>query len=309
MGPESNANVTSGLGANLDGEENYVILEATGKGNVAGYFLNIDNVAHTWYGEGDDMIFIDGEKWPPSFHGTGSEEIFGGGACPNIPYTGPYTGYLRVENPDYYGETSSYRFYVADPIRFSKSIRMTIEHGHANNFANHYSSTVFWYQSEPHAPFPKLPGLRERLPRRLVPASRDLQEGATVLDVDVDGASRSGTWFRFHGRSCFNISGLWTEPGDGDATYRWRFSGLKPGNYAVSVWIPADPNKDHATNARYTVHSKGRRHEATTDQSNGFESWHTLGTFPLGAKGFIELDNRADNRVVADALLLAPAEE
>ena len=195
MGPESNVNVCSGLGVNLDGAENYVILDAQGRGNVAGYFLNIDNVSHTWYGEGDDMIFIDGETWPPSFHGTGTEEIFGGGACPNIPYAGPYTGYLRVENADYHGETTSYRFYVADPIRFQKSIRMTIEHGHANNFANNYSSTVFWYQTEPHAAFPALPSLRERLLRRLAVAAKELKAGQVVLDVIDHGAVQSAQQF------------------------------------------------------------------------------------------------------------------
>jgi len=309
MGPESNVNICSGLGSNLDGAGNYVILEAQGKGNVAGYFLNVDNVTHTWYGEGDDMIFIDGETWPPSFHGTGTEEIFGGGACPNTPYTGPYTGYLRVENADYYGETTSYRFYVADPIRFQKSIRMTIEHGHANNFANNYSSTVFWYQTEPHAAFPRLPGLRERLPRRLSSASRDVPNDGGVLAVDVQGGIQSGEWFTFYSRSCFNISGFWTEPGDGSAAYRWGFSGLEPGNYVVSVWIPADPNSDHATNAPYTVHAGGRQYEATMDQSKDVETWRPLGTFPLDAEGFIDLTNLADNRVVADAVLLVPKEK
>jgi hypothetical protein len=58
-----------------------------------------------------------------------------------------------------------YRFFVTDPIRFQKSIRVTIEHGHANNFANDYCSTAFWYQSEPHGAFPALPAAGERLPR------------------------------------------------------------------------------------------------------------------------------------------------
>jgi len=166
-------NVTIHDGINLDGKENYVILEAEGRGNVVGYFLNVDNVAagrygeddDTWYGEGDDMIFIDGEKWPPSLHGTGSEEIFGGGACPNIEYAGPYTGYHVIGNRDYVGKVSMYRFFVTDPIRFKKSIRVTIEHGHANNMANDYSSCAFWYQTEPHAPFPPLPPAVDRRPR------------------------------------------------------------------------------------------------------------------------------------------------
>ena len=111
------------------------------------------------------MIFIDGEGWPPSFHGTGSEEIFGGGACPTAEYAGPYTGFHLIGNLDYSGKISMYRFYVNDPVRFRKSIRMTIEHGHANNFGNDYSSTAFWYQAEPHKPFGTLPAALARRPR------------------------------------------------------------------------------------------------------------------------------------------------
>jgi len=165
VGAPDNINVCSGAGLNVDGAENYVILEAAGKGNYVGHFLNVDNFAHTWYGEGDDMIFIDGESWPPSFHGTGSEEVFGGGACPNIEYTGPYTGYTHIASKDYFRTSSMYRFYVTDPIRFQESIRVTIEHGHNNNFANDYSSVAFWYQAEPHVPFKNLPTYDYRLCR------------------------------------------------------------------------------------------------------------------------------------------------
>ena len=167
-------NVTIHEGKNTDGKENYVILDAEGQGNLAGYFLNVDNIAGGWYGEGDDMIFIDGEPWPPSFHGTGTEEIFGGGACPDTEYAGPYTGFYLVGNRDFGGKVGMYRFFVTDPIRFQKSIRVTIEHGHANNFANDYSSTAFWYQAEPHKAFPALPAASERLPR----AGTDVHDAA-----------------------------------------------------------------------------------------------------------------------------------
>ena len=154
-------------GTNQDGEANYVILTAEGQGNLAGYLLNVDNVTGGWWGEGDDMIFIDGERWPPSFHGTGTEEIFGGGAGPSVEYTGPYTGFQLIENRDqetYLGKNSMYRFFVHDPIRFRQSLRVTIEHGHANNLRNDYSSVAYWYQREPHAPFPALPAREERQP-------------------------------------------------------------------------------------------------------------------------------------------------
>jgi len=152
-------------GVNLTGDDNYVILEAEGTGNYVGFFLNVDNICGGWYGEGDDMIFVDGEKFPPSYHGTGSEEIFGGGACPNYAYFGPYTGFHIVSNRDWAGKQSMYRFHVLDPVCFKKSIRVTLEHGHANDLANDYSSTAFWYQREPHAAFPPLLPMKERLPR------------------------------------------------------------------------------------------------------------------------------------------------
>jgi hypothetical protein len=58
-----------------------------------------------------------------------------------------------------------FRWYLRDPIRFDKSIRWTIEHGHANNYENDYSSLAYWYQLEPHAPFPALPAAADRMPR------------------------------------------------------------------------------------------------------------------------------------------------
>lgn len=154
-----------GGGANLSGNANYVILEAEGKGNLAGFVLGVDNVAGSWWGEGDDMMFIDGEQWPPSLHGTGTEEIFGGGACPNREYAGPYTGFHLISDPLWAGKNGMYRFFINDPIRFQRSIRVTLEHGHNNDLANDYSSVAYWYQNEPHRCFPPLLPVNQRLPR------------------------------------------------------------------------------------------------------------------------------------------------
>ncbi|MBX7257882.1 MAG: DUF2961 domain-containing protein [Candidatus Hydrogenedentes bacterium] len=152
---------------NASGGDNYVILEAEGQGHIAGLHLQVDNVAGGWYGEGDDMVFIDGEPWPPSIHGTGTEEVFGGGACPSHEYAGLYTGFHLVENlggETFKGKNAMFRWYLHDPIRFKKSVRMTIEHGHANDFENDYASVAYWYQREPHAAFPAMPPLELRRP-------------------------------------------------------------------------------------------------------------------------------------------------
>ncbi len=164
-------NAQSWNGANIGGADNYVALHAEGRGQMVGLHLQVDNLGGGWYGEGDDMVFIDaidgaqGGQWPPACHGTGTEEIFGGGAGPNHPYGGPYTGFHMVESPDYAGKSAMYRWYLTDPIRFERFITWTIEHGHDDNFANDYTSVAYWYQAEPHAPFPPLPEAAGRLPR------------------------------------------------------------------------------------------------------------------------------------------------
>ena len=173
---------------NLSDAENYLILDAEGAGHYVGCVLSVDNIdplpvirklgsqeqvikEYTWWGEGDDMIFIDGEPWPPSLHGTGSEDylchawdmhpkayLYAGAS---IPETDP-------KHPDR-RQCTSYRFHVEDPILFTQSIRVSIEHGHANLQQNDYSSVAYWYQTEPHKPLPPLPPVAERIPRNMRP--------------------------------------------------------------------------------------------------------------------------------------------
>jgi len=176
-------------GANLDGKENYTILDAEGSGQLAGIVLNVDNIAGNWWGEGDDMVFIDGEAWPPSIHGTGTEEIFGGGACPGREYSTPYCGFHQITNSNWYRQNSGYRWFVADPIRFKKSIRYTLEHGHANNFENDYSSVAYWYQKEPHKKFTILPA-KDRLP--ILHSDGEKEVVAKQLEVINGLYARSG---------------------------------------------------------------------------------------------------------------------
>lgn len=80
---------------NTTGIDNYVLLEAEGKGKYVGCNLNIDVFtpqANEWYGEGDDMFYIDGEPWPPSLHGTGTENYFSTAFGPAEEYHVPYSG-------------------------------------------------------------------------------------------------------------------------------------------------------------------------------------------------------------------------
>jgi hypothetical protein len=153
-------------GTNVDGQENYVILDAEGTGHYVGCVLNVlslrDTVEEDWYGEGDDMIFIDGEKFPPTLHGTGTEDYFNTAWCPTQTYSAPYHGVTLPGGANWSGPVSLYRFHVEDPIMFETSIRVTIEHGHANKRSDDVSSTAYWYQTLPHKPLSLLP-VHERL--------------------------------------------------------------------------------------------------------------------------------------------------
>lgn len=156
---------------NLSDEGNYVILEAEGDGIYVGCNLNVDVFepqANDWYGEGDDMIVIDGEPWPPRLHGTGTEDYINTAFGPSTEFSAPYHGitvYSGTPEWPFSGKNSMYRFHIEDPIRFRKSIRVSIEHGEANALSNDMSSTAYWYQLEPHRPFPPLPDVEHRLPR------------------------------------------------------------------------------------------------------------------------------------------------
>ncbi|RKT86674.1 Protein of unknown function [Saccharopolyspora antimicrobica] len=157
-------------GTNIGGEGNYVILEAEGRGHYVGTVLNVHNLRHTsewnWYGEGDDMFFIDGEAWPPRLHGTGTEDYFNTAWCPTQQYQAPYHGLTMAGGRNWSGQVSYYRFHVEDPVVFDESIRVTIEHGHANKRSDDVSSVAYWYQTLPALPVTLAP-VEDRIPRPL----------------------------------------------------------------------------------------------------------------------------------------------
>lgn len=149
-------------------EGNYVLLDAVGSGQYVGCNINIHNLEPSatwdWFGEGDDMIFIDGETWPPRLHGTALEDYLGLAWCPTQEYCAPYQGCSLAGNEMYKGKTTYYRFHIQDPIMFDKSIKVTLEHGHANLRSDDWSSTAYWYQTEPHKAFPEILPVEKRLP-------------------------------------------------------------------------------------------------------------------------------------------------
>ena len=151
---------------NLSDDTNYLFCDLVGRGHFVGVNLSVHNLYGGWWGEGDDMFMIDGVKWPPELHGTGSEDYFchAWGMQPQNSYL--YTGVSLHQGKQHgYNERITvYRYHINEPVIFQESLRASIEHGHANDRSDDYSSTAYWYQTLPHKPLTILPAA-ERLPR------------------------------------------------------------------------------------------------------------------------------------------------
>jgi len=150
-------------------DENYTILDAEGAGHYVGCLLNMQSYVKgsLVFLEGDEMIYIDGEP-EPSIYGTGTEDYFQGAwYFINGEFAAPYHGLTLFDREN--AKVSAYRHHVPDPINFSKSIRVTIEHGHANMLQEDYSSLAYWYQCEPHKPWEPFSDPKELEPLPDVP--------------------------------------------------------------------------------------------------------------------------------------------
>ncbi|MFH1613860.1 MAG: glycoside hydrolase family 172 protein [Planctomycetota bacterium] len=155
-------------------KNNYVILDTKGRGHYIGCNISVTNFQKTWWGEGDDMIWVDGYKWPPDLHGTGSEDYL------NQAWGMQDNAFLRNGSSIFEGNTAigkgktlwsgqtggyqtSYVHHIENPVRFEKEIKVTIEHGHGNHLCNEMSSVAYWYADKPGRAV-KVPPVEKRMP-------------------------------------------------------------------------------------------------------------------------------------------------
>ena len=151
------------LKRNLSGDDNYVWFEAKGEGHYIGVTMSVLQNQDGWWGEGNDMFFIDGAALP-AIAGTGSEDYFLGAWDFGSPFSYQLYGAPVVGKEVAGSRSSVYRFHLDSPIPFTKSMKATIEHGHANHRSDNFSSVAYWYQAEPHQPFPPLAPVDGRIP-------------------------------------------------------------------------------------------------------------------------------------------------
>ena len=142
-----------------------------------------------------------------------------------------------------------------------------------------------------------------------LPPQFDLPANGILLGVNGPQVERSPGWFSNLGPSCFATMGYWAIQGGGEQTFRWKMEKVEPGRYEVFAWITDDPNRDHATDATYTVTARDGKKTVRISQGDCARSWKSLGIFVLDRRSFVELTNKATGNVIADAVCLVPVEE
>ncbi|MGL6194550.1 MAG: glycoside hydrolase family 172 protein [Thermoguttaceae bacterium] len=121
---------------------NYIALE--GKGVFVGDSLSITNSVEGWWGEGDEKIYVDGEKFPSHF-GTGTEDYYGYAWCTPEFFEAPFHAQPRAEGPANFGHATNDRFRLLDGIPFKKDFRFDMEVWHWVVCKIDYSVVTYWY--------------------------------------------------------------------------------------------------------------------------------------------------------------------
>jgi hypothetical protein len=154
------------------GDDHVIVDGIEGQGQYIGTQFSWAALEENWWGEGEVKFYIDGDDEYPTICGTGAEDYVGGawGFGDNETFSAPYLGYHQHEDgADQVPLHGMYRWHVPDPIRFREDFRATVQDiGHRGVLferSDDISTVGYWYQREPHAPFPELSDTEARRPR------------------------------------------------------------------------------------------------------------------------------------------------
>ena len=245
--------------------EDYLILDAEGDGLYVGTVLSVHTDEDSWFGEGDDRFYIDGAK-EPQLRGTGTEDYFCD-AWGFRQFNNPFYGVSVWEGYKTDDRGTAYRWHIPDPVRFHRSLKVTIEHKGVTFFKNgnvksgfeeradNFSSVAFWYQRGKAKRFATVPPAAERIVRGTVVEGESLMSKASAvpaaLVVQKDGRFSGGAQLLFN-------------PPEPNSWAEVPFEVPEDGRYVLKVFLTHGPG--HGT---YEIRLDGNKIGQTVNLQGG----------------------------------------
>ncbi len=227
----------------------YPFLECTGKGKFTGVMHYVDNIVGGWWGEGDEKIYVDGEKFPSTF-GTGSEDYYGD-AWGIRWFVNPYHGCPQNEGR----KQACYRWHISDSIPFNTQFKITIENysvfRETVTDRNGYTSVAYWYAMPDGTDF-----FKPYKPAERIPSPAKIVKGAIEIE-DIYDHKRIPDGVRilddFARRNDFSSGRAVEYEGKADSTFPITFKVPHSENYTVELYTP-----DGMISTDYKVLYKGK---------------------------------------------------
>ncbi len=214
----------------------YTVLEAAGRGRFVGCTLSIRNPNRTWWGEGDEHFFVDGEEFPSTF-GTGTEDYFGyAWCCPDV-FRHPFHNQPRCDGPGNYGYTSVNRFHLLDMVPFRQSFAFDLEVWHWKDCSVDLASVAWWYAAgapqREGAPVP----LAQRLPRDIEPLVARKVDGAIEAEdltvLAISGGKHEAQEMWDYGEDWSQMKHLWWHDAKVGDTLDLEWKVAEAGRYKI----------------------------------------------------------------------------
>lgn len=279
-------------------------LDVAGRGTFVGAAFSIANPVKEWWGEGDEKIFVDNEKFP-SFLGTGTEDYYGYAWCCNEPFTHAYHNQPQCDGPANYGRTAVNRWHILDRIPFTQHFKFDMELWHwADKIKVPEMSVVAYWYAPADAGAQAAKGSAQ-------PADYKLVEAPAYEPPRVDGALEG------EGLKVVSVTAGDVRPQDigpcSNEKHLW-WTGAKPGD-KLTVEFPAPAAGKYRLMARFlTAADYGIVQPAVNGEAAGApidlyhdgikcSEEHVLGTFELKPTNTLTLEITGANEKAAQAFM------
>ncbi|HWD39576.1 MAG TPA: glycoside hydrolase family 172 protein [Fimbriimonas sp.] len=150
------------------------LCETKGAGHYVGTIVTVQANSNGWWGEGNDIWYVDGAQ-KPTITGTGTEDYFCGAWDFGHTFQTPYFGVTYYDDDKFGGEkrgiqNTVYRWHIQDPVAFSKSLTFNLEHGSQGGnedrkpYTNNYTTVALYYVDHPEGDGPAVAPYSQRVP-------------------------------------------------------------------------------------------------------------------------------------------------